>query len=52
MNHNPSGDAWANWLLAGSCVFSFAILLLFREHYRRMTVDMGSESSSSAAIND
>ena len=36
------GNIWANWLLVGSCAFSFFVLLVFREHYRRMSVDIGS----------
>ena len=38
------GSIWANWLLVGSCAFSFFVLLVFREQYRRMSVDL-SESA-------
>jgi hypothetical protein len=35
-----AGNVWANWMLVGSSVLSFMLLLLFRERYNRLSVDM------------
>lgn len=33
------GHLWMNWTLAGSCAVGFLVLLLYRQQYRRLSVD-------------
>ncbi len=41
------GYLWVNWFLFGSCVFSFMLLFLFREKYRRLSIDTTGISADS-----
>ena len=48
------GSIWANWMLVGSCGFSFLVLLTFRDLYHRSSVDLGAldAEGDKGAIND
>lgn len=41
-----SGTAWMNWCLVGSCVLCIPTMILFKERYRRLEVDMTDEEDS------
>ena len=35
-----------NWVLFGSCAICFPILIMFREKYKRLNIDLGSGSNT------
>jgi hypothetical protein len=40
-----SGNVWANWVLVASCAVALLCMLFFKEHYRRLSVDLASNAS-------
>ena len=42
------GTAWMNWAVTGACICSFALMLPFREDYKRLRVDQELSHGSAA----
>jgi hypothetical protein len=38
-----AGNSWANWLLVGACVAALVCMMFFKEHYHRLSVDVGHD---------
>ena len=48
----PLGTLWMNWALCGSCIFCLPVLLLFKEQYNRLNVDLNAKEELSLTDTD
>jgi len=44
------GTIWMNWVLFGSCAISLPILLVFKESYNRLDIDIGLEEKNESLL--
>ena len=39
------GTSWMNWFLVASCVVCLPAMIIFKEHYRRLAIDLVEDKS-------